>query len=218
MTVNALSAASIAIYVIFLQPTLYVFYKHGWPGFLGWFYLHVFILVRIIGNGLSIHSSLHPVPLIGGTTAPGNNKATLIVNNIGLSPLLLAAAGVLHEARRARRANGSSSTFEWILVGQYHLLVSGGVRVDCGRGDIIGGGESQVNLHTAQAVMKAGAAVVVICWVLLAAGTGISVFGGRGQHNVALDWKAGSLVSGLVFLCSVVRVLIWDVGLTNDGV
>lgn len=82
---NPLAIASIVIYVILLQPSLYCLWKHGWPGSLGWGYLQVFCLLRIIGNAIELQSQTV-------------SEKTLIVSNIGLSPLLLATAGILHEA------------------------------------------------------------------------------------------------------------------------
>ena len=194
MTVNALAAASLAIYIVLLQPALYVLYRHGWPGFLGWFYLHTFIVVRIVGNALSLHTPLHPSPLIGGPGAPSGSKSSLIVNNIGLSPLMLAAAGLLHEASRARRAGGESSTLEWSLVGQFHLMVSGALGLLVA-GIVILEENKPNEFDTAKAVMKAGSAILVVCWGLLVGATTASALWGRKQKAAALDWRAGTLVS-----------------------
>ena len=79
-----LAIATIIIYAVLLQPTLYCFWAHGRHGFLGWFYLQIFCLLRIIGNAVAV--------------ADPKNTHTTLINNIGLSPLLLATAGILHEA------------------------------------------------------------------------------------------------------------------------
>lgn len=63
-------------------------WKHGKRGFLGYFLLNSFCLLRIIGSAVVIHAD----------ATHTNNKNTLLINSIGLSPLLLACAGVLHEA------------------------------------------------------------------------------------------------------------------------
>lgn len=81
---DSLAAATCAIYVILAFPILYLLFKHGRNGFLGWLYLFVFCGLRIISGGLGVKKS-------DGATAS-------IISNIGLSPLLLATAGILHEA------------------------------------------------------------------------------------------------------------------------
>lgn len=80
---NALSIAELAIYLILSIPVLYILVKHLWQGFMGWLFLFVFCTLRLIGAALSINSD---------STSGG------IIASVGLSPLLLAAAGILHEA------------------------------------------------------------------------------------------------------------------------
>lgn len=83
MTVNSLSAAELAIYAILTIPVLYILVRH-WPsGVLGWFYLFAFCTLRVIGGAMSLKGH-------GGTAS--------IISSIGLSPLILAACGILHEA------------------------------------------------------------------------------------------------------------------------
>lgn len=80
---NSLSAAELAIYTILSIPVLYILVRH-WPnGVLGWFYLFAFCTLRIVGGAISL----------------GNNSGSAsIVSSVGISPLLLAACGILHEA------------------------------------------------------------------------------------------------------------------------
>ena len=84
-----LATATLVIHAILLQPTLYCFLAHGRHGFLGWFYLQIFCLLRIVGNAVELHAATIP-------NAKGSHVQ--LINNIGLSPLLLATAGILHEA------------------------------------------------------------------------------------------------------------------------
>jgi hypothetical protein len=55
-------------------------------GTLGWLYLQLFCTVRIVGAALIIHQK------------SSTGLAALIVGSFGLSPLLLCAAGILHES------------------------------------------------------------------------------------------------------------------------
>ena len=86
---DPLAIASLVIYALFLPPTLYCLWAHGRHGFLGWFYLQAFCLLRIIGNALELHYA---------ATGTRSSNSIFIINNVGLSPLLVAIAGILHEA------------------------------------------------------------------------------------------------------------------------
>lgn len=81
--VNSLSAATLAIYIILAIPVVFLAIKHKRHGLLGWFFLFLFCALQIIGSGMSVSS-----------TSPSAS----IVSNVGLSPLLLATSGILHEA------------------------------------------------------------------------------------------------------------------------
>jgi UPF0716 family protein affecting phage T7 exclusion len=80
---SPLTTAQLAIYIVLAIPVIYILFKH-WPvGTIGWGYLLVFCTLRIVGGAMSLHST--------GTTAS-------IISSVGLSPLLLATSGILHEA------------------------------------------------------------------------------------------------------------------------
>jgi len=85
---DPLAIASIAIYLFLVQPALFCLWKHGWPGFLGWFLLQIFCLLRVVGKAVKLYAE----------AGPTTDEKTLIINSIGLSPLLLATVGILHEA------------------------------------------------------------------------------------------------------------------------
>lgn len=84
--VDALSTAKLVIYIILSQPALYVAFKHGRPGFLGWLYVQLFCGLRLVTDALTIKPGL------------ASTEVTMILSSIGLAPLLFACAGVLHEA------------------------------------------------------------------------------------------------------------------------
>src|SRR5882757_8355939 len=84
-----LAIATLIIDLILIQPTFLLLWKHGKRGILGFFYLQALCIIRIVANAIELHDiAKHQT---GGT-------ATLILNSVGLSPLILAATGVLHEA------------------------------------------------------------------------------------------------------------------------
>lgn len=79
---SSVTTAQLAIYALLAIPVLFLLYKHGHPGILGWIYLFAFCSLRVIGGALALKES----------------KTASIVGNIGLSPLLLATCGFIHEA------------------------------------------------------------------------------------------------------------------------
>jgi hypothetical protein len=80
---NALSIAELAIYIILSIPVLYILVKHLWQGLTGWLFLFFFCTLRLIGGALSMNS---------------DSTSGEIISSVGLSPLLLATSGILHEA------------------------------------------------------------------------------------------------------------------------
>lgn len=82
---DSISAAKLAIYIILLQPALYCLFKHGKTGFIGWLYVQIFCVLRIVTGSIGLHET-------------NSSTGSIILNSIGLSPLLLAASGILHEA------------------------------------------------------------------------------------------------------------------------
>lgn len=83
-----LALAQLVIYIILILPLFPILIRHGKVGILGWFYCTAFCTLRLVGNGMQVSASKH------GTT----NSTALIISSIGLSPLLLATSGILHEA------------------------------------------------------------------------------------------------------------------------
>ncbi len=83
---TALATALLIIYLILSPPVLYITIRHGFRGFaiLGWGYLFLFCTLKIVGNALQLKDS--------------SSSGAAIVSSVGLSPLLLATVGILHEA------------------------------------------------------------------------------------------------------------------------
>jgi hypothetical protein len=83
-----LAVAEVAIYALLVIPSIYVLIKHGWQGLNGWIFLSGFCMLRIIGCALQISDDKKGS--ISNTPA--------IISGIGLSPLILAFIGILHES------------------------------------------------------------------------------------------------------------------------
>jgi prolipoprotein diacylglyceryltransferase len=87
-TDKAIDVVELAVYAILTLPAIYCLIRHGPQGILGWLYLIIYCTIRLVAAGLKLKGDLdHTI-----------SSGALIVDNIGLSPLLLGAAGILHEA------------------------------------------------------------------------------------------------------------------------
>ncbi|MCJ1433824.1 hypothetical protein MMC27_003189 [Xylographa pallens] len=184
---DALAIATIIIYVVLIQPVLYCLWKHGRHGILGWLCLQVFCLLRIAGNAVLLNAK--------ATNASNNNA--LLINNIGLSPLLIATLGFLHEARRARSPS-LGRKLEWALVIQYHAAVSVAlVLIIIGVINL----EDRTTSTTTYALLKAAAAILIVCWAALVFWTRVSM---RAQGK---DLNTPGYAAGTKLLYGVIAAL-----------
>lgn len=99
-----------------------VLYRHGFGRQLGWFYLAILSLLRIIGSATGIASAQNPTQ--------GLIEASLICSSVGLSPLLLALLGVLARLNEGMKGKGVSKILERlihvpIIVGLILAIVAG---------------------------------------------------------------------------------------------
>ncbi|MCJ1323195.1 hypothetical protein MMC15_008549 [Xylographa vitiligo] len=184
---DALAVATVIIYVLLIQPVFYCLWKHGRHGILGWLALQSFCLLRIIGNAVLLHAE--------ATNASNSNA--LLISNIGLSPLLLATLGFLHEARRARSPS-IGRKLEWALVIQYHFAVSVAlVLIIVGVINLEGG----TITTTTSSLLKVGAAILVVCWAALVLWTRVSM------NEQGKDMNAKGYANGTKVLYGVVAAL-----------
>ncbi|KAF4447962.1 C6 zinc finger domain protein [Fusarium austroafricanum] len=188
----ALTTAELAIYAILIIPTLFILFKHGKPGLLGWIYLAVFCSLRIIGGAMFLsHSS-----------------AANIVSNIGLSPLLLSTAGILHEAQHYRK---KTSKLKMIKILLFHIVVTGGIAI---LATGLSGLQSDSPTPDDQSKVKAGLGILTASWVLLVIQTLYIMFldGFAPLDNRHL---LVSLIIGLTFIG--IRVVYTLVALTSNN-
>ncbi|KAH8126201.1 hypothetical protein FP744_10003444 [Trichoderma asperellum] len=149
MITDGLSAAKLAIYLILLQPALYCLWKHGKTGFLGWLYVQIFCVLRIATGGIGLH---------GNQTG----EAAVILNSIGLSPLLLSISGILHEARRAVNPR-LNRKLDIILEIKYHGIVAlGMVLTIIAVVHLLNGGD----VSKSKPLLNAGSAISCVAWLL----------------------------------------------------
>ncbi|AEO67513.1 aa703609-746e-4304-a73b-e246a9707016 [Thermothielavioides terrestris] len=169
MTRDPLLTAELAIYAILALPVLYLLFRHSTAGLLGWFYLFAFCSLRIVGGALT-------------------SSSAGIISSIGLSPLLLAASGILHEARTHHGLRNTKP--EWIAVALFHVLVATSVA-------LVGTGSSALegDHPTAKdlSLVDAGVGLLTASWVLLCIGTAISFLPSQ-QNTAAPAHRQGTIL------------------------
>lgn len=87
-TYDGISVAQIILFTIFLAGAIFLNIKHGFGKSSGWRYLIILALARIIGGGMEL-----------GTISDPTNESLLIgwmiLNGLGLGPLVLVIVGLL---------------------------------------------------------------------------------------------------------------------------
>ncbi|KAK3332670.1 hypothetical protein B0T19DRAFT_439483 [Cercophora scortea] len=173
---DSLPTAELAIYATLSLAVIYVFVRH-WPTDpLGWAYLFAFCTLRIVGGAMAN----------GGS---GSSSAS-IISSIGLSPLLLATSGILHESRVYRNPN-LNTAFEWTLVGVFHVLVATGVA-------LIGAGASSLQGSQPKAsdlnLVDVGIALLTTSWALLVIWGSVSLLPSQHSNLAHRHWAGTTLL------------------------
>ncbi|KAI9760535.1 MAG: hypothetical protein M4579_001620 [Chaenotheca gracillima] len=197
--------AQLAVAIIFSIPTLFIFIRHGGPGLLGWFYLFAFCTLLIIGAALQINAENK------GTSTSSSS----LISNIGLSPLLLATSGVLHEARNYRNPTPRKCC-EWTLVGVVHLLVATGIAlVACGASALYDGTANTGQLN----LVKVGVILLLITYVLVAAWAFYSMLPTQSRKDAAGHHDGSLLLYGVILSLPFtgIRVLYSVVALLSES-
>ncbi|CAK42755.1 hypothetical protein CBS63078_3986 [Aspergillus niger] len=111
-----LDVANLAVYALFSLPAIYCLVVHGKHGLLGWAYVLVMCGLRIAGSAMSLNA-IHRNEI---------NTTAAILNGIGLSPLLMAAMGLLHEANHSihRFLPPFLNLWGFLIT---HMVVAGGI-------------------------------------------------------------------------------------------
>ncbi|KAK4246258.1 hypothetical protein C7999DRAFT_15588 [Corynascus novoguineensis] len=170
-----LLTAELAIYAVLCVPVLYLLVRHSPAGLFGWFYLLAFCTLRMVVGAVPVSSA--------GT-----------LSSVGLSPLLLAAAGILHEARFYRgRVN---RTPERTIIAAFHLLVIVAV-------GLVGKGASalQSDHHTSKdiSLLNAGIGLLTAAWVILCFWAGVSYIPGQNDASAPAHRQGTILLYSVTF-------------------
>jgi len=154
MSNTGVATAQLAIYAALSLPTIYVLIRHGKRGFLGWFYLFVFETLRIVGGAMLLKDPL--------------STGAIVISSIGISPLLLATLGILHEARSSRSPD-LKRHIEVPFVVALHLLIASAL-------GLIGAGAGALTSpnpqSSSQTLVKVGIVILLLSWLVIV-GTGV---------------------------------------------
>lgn len=85
---EGIAIAELCVYIPVFILTVLLVLRQGFNRQLGWIYLAIFCLIRIIGAGIKILSVHNP-------TSTSDIEWSAILQSVGLSPLLLASMGLL---------------------------------------------------------------------------------------------------------------------------
>ncbi len=98
-TYDGLAVAQIILYSVFLVGAVVLCLKHGFLKSAGWRYLLVLALVRLVGNALRLATLAAP-------TDQNLYVGWLVLNGLGLGPLILMLLGLLSRTFESMRRNG----------------------------------------------------------------------------------------------------------------
>lgn len=165
-----LEVVELIIYLVLFPITLYLGYLHGKTGFLGYFYLNTTCAVRIAADIVSL------LPSNRDATHP--TIAAAILSSIGLSPLLLALSGFLHEShvRLVEVTQGAGQVRKtkrwlWFIQIQIHgTSVLGMVLAIVAALKLVPSGTTitESEYHTDEKLRSAGAVILMVVWAFLA--------------------------------------------------
>lgn len=146
---DPIGTADLAIYAVLIIPAAYCLWTHAPHGIVGWAYLVIFCSLRIIGGALSVSN--------------GKGVAAKIISSVALSPLLLAATGLLHEVR-VRRNPQIDVKVEWLLVLVVHTIVGAGIALTAVG---ISGISSYHPSSSDMTIIKIGLALLTFSWAAI---------------------------------------------------
>ncbi len=165
---NGVSVAEIVVYIPCLAVAVFLCIRHGFGRSSGWMFLIIFCLARIIG----------PCMQLATISSPDNTDLYIgssILQNVGLSPLQLAAIGLL--SRLLENINKSTQTFfstrmlkaiELVVIVAFILAIVGGVNA----GDTF----SSTGKYQPGSLSKAGTIIFIVSYLAIVAATAMISF------------------------------------------
>lgn len=137
------------------------------------------------------------------------SSSTAIISNMGLSPLLLAMVGTLHEARHCR-APKLSNKIEWLLVIIIHLIITAGLALVASGASSFGAKDGKDMKD--EIFVKTGVVILVTAWLLIAAGTLVSFLPSQYNRHAPAFIDGSKLLYAVLFSLPFVSIrLIYNV-------
>lgn len=158
---SILSSVELALYAPLVPLALFIAYRHGRHGILGYFYLNISIAVRIAAAICQLIDRKS-----NNTNTP--STATIILSSIGLSPLLLAISGILHELHHYLLQT-SAKTSRWLLFIQIqiHTICTVGMILLILGSIHLAEAKSPSDADAAYKLRSAGAVLWFVTWLVL---------------------------------------------------
>jgi hypothetical protein len=177
-TTGKISIAQLAFFAAALGPANYVLWKHGVQGIMGWLFISLFCVIRIVGAAIIIHDESGGNPV---------SEAGLIISSVAIAPLIIATSGIAHESYASHplplRETGTNNPpryqslqkYSKFLYG-YHphisvhvgaaaaiaLLIVGFIKIDSDT-------ETLSEKKTGLDLIRVGAVILLAVWALIAA-------------------------------------------------
>lgn len=170
---TVLAIVELAIYLLLVPQTIYLAYRHGRHAILGYLYLNLVCVVRIVADILQIAQQ-------NSTTSSGSPSiASIVLSSLGISPLLLAIAGFLHEIHHQLLTNTASFSFSnqrstirwmWFAQVQWHAVCAAGiVLIIVGSVNLFSHAKTQTqeDVRHDDTLRSAGAVILAVLWLTL---------------------------------------------------
>jgi hypothetical protein len=162
-----LSVVELALYLVLTPITAFLAFRHHLHGLLGHFYLNIFCVIRVVADIVAIAQRNHDP-----------SKPTIInavLSSIGLSPLILALAGFIHETHRYQVVSSLDyaaakrlTKFMWIAQLQFHLVAGAGIALIVVASINLATAETQSDVNSDYHKREIGAVLIFATWTLLA--------------------------------------------------
>ncbi|KAL2075582.1 hypothetical protein VTL71DRAFT_525 [Oculimacula yallundae] len=171
---NGVSIAEIIVYTWAIAIAIFLVLRHGFRKNAGWIYLVIFCLARIIGPAMQLATISNP-------TSTSLYTGYAILNNVALSPLMLATMGLLgrlldsiHETYNTKLHPATLKIVHLIILVGLILGIVGGINAsDSYIKEMQAGGAAA---YRPGSLSKAGAALFVISYAAIVASTIIISF------------------------------------------
>jgi hypothetical protein len=196
---NGVSIGEIVLYVPTLAIAIFLCIKHGFGRSSGWYFLIVLSLARIIGGAMELATIKSP-------TSVSLYSGSAILTNVGFSPLVLAALGLL-----SRLLDNINKTHKTIVNSRIlkliELVIFVGLILGIVGGVDAGSNYSKTGHYTPSSLNKAGTALLVVSFGFIVLALIIASFSTphaeQGEHRLffAVVASLPFLVCRLIYSC-----------------